>query len=353
MSRTSLAVAACLLQSLTLTSTPPALAQQVETFRPGFGWRAGMRIQASETRVGILREGAASDSGRVSTATYTITVSDHREGLLITHEDVRVERAGDFPADLPTIARVNEVVADNLEYWMRLPNIVVTEEGEFLRVEDLEAFRFTVESSIRPVASAMAAGDPEILALLDEMLGAVVSDETIEALAADRWSSLVEKWAFTEWEVGRVLGAEIEAPNPLVPGPAIEYSIQAGVTEKIECAAPSGGVMCAVFVMVTRPADAALAVAARVLADSLGVQLLAAAGPEAPEEYRQGTVPPLTFEELIVEGRIELMTDPVSLLPLWLEERQRRSGRGTGLGEPFGFYTEEILTTEFSYAEGR
>ena len=46
------------------------------------------------------------------------------------------------------------------------------------------------------------------------------------------------------------------------------------------------------------------------------------------------------------------MADPVSLLPLWLEERQKRAGSGIGLGEPFSFYTEEILTTEFSYPDG-
>lgn len=353
MSRSTLAAAVILFHALWVASATAAGAQQAETFRPGFGWQDGMRVQATETRVGVLREGSASDSGRVSTAAYTIVVSKHRDGLLIVHEDVRVERLRDFPPDLPAVARVNEVVADNLEYWLRLPDIVVTDQGEFVRVNDPEGFRFKVESSIRPVASALAAGDPEILGLLDDMLAVVVSDETIEALAADRWSSLVEKWVFTDWEIGQVYGAEIEAPNPLVPGPAIEYSIQAGVTEKIGCEAPSGGVTCAVFVMVTRPAEQALGQAAGILADSLGAQLLAAAGQEVPDEYRQGGVPALTFEELRIEGRVELMADPVSLLPLWLEEREKRAGSGTGLGEPFSFYTEEILTTEFSYPEGR
>jgi len=310
-----------------------------------------MRIQATETRVGVLREGAASDSGRVSTATYTITVSEHRDGLLITHEEVRVERAGDFPADLPTIARVNEVVADNLEYWMRLPNIVVTDEGEFLRVEDPEGFRFKVESSIRPVASAMAAGDPEILALLDDMLGAVVSAETIAALAADRWSSLVEKWADTEWEVGAVYGAEMEAPDPLASGRRIPYEINAGVIEKRSCESPAGSRTCAVFVMVTRPTAAAVSEVARLLADSLGAQLLSTAGRDPATPPADGGTP-VIFEQLELESRVELLADPVSLLPLLLEERQMRRGSGIGLGEPFSFSTEEVVRTEFRYAAG-
>jgi len=174
----------------------------------------------------------------------------------------------------------------------------------------------------------------------------------IEGLAADRWSSLVDKWAATDWEIGQVFGAEISAPNPLVPGPAIAYTIQAGVTRKIACEAPGGGVMCAVFVMVTRPAPQALGEAARMLADSLGAQLLAATGREVPAGYGEGGESPLTFQELVLEGRVELMADPVSLLPLWMEERQKRAGSGIGLGEPFSFYTEEILTTEFSYPDG-
>jgi hypothetical protein len=232
---------------------------------------------------------------------------------------------------------------------MRLPDLVVSEGGEFIRVDDIERFRFRVESSIRPVASALGGGDPEILALLDSLLTVVIDDDVIEGLAADRWASLVDKWVGTDWEVGQVFGAEISAPNPLVPGPAIEYAIQAGVTRKIACEAPSGGSMCAVFVMVTRPAPHAIGEAARLLADSLGAQLLAARGREVPAGYGEGGESPLTFQELILEGRVELMADPVSLLPLWLEERQKRAGSGIGLGEPFSFYTEEILTTEFSY----
>jgi hypothetical protein len=355
MLRSSLAAAAfLLLQVSSMSLAPPAVAQRGETFRPGFGWQAGMRIEASETRVGVLREGAVSDSGRVSTATYTIVVSEHRDGLLIAHEDIRVERARDFPEDLPPIARVNQVVADNLEYWMRLPNLVVTEEGGFVRVDDLEGFRFQVESSIRPIASALSNGDPEVLGLLDELLASVIRDEVIEELAADRWASLVDRWAHTDWEIGQVFGAEIEAPNPLIPGPAIEYTVLAGVTEKLACQAPSGGLMCAVFVMVTHPAESALGQAAQTLADSLGAQLLAAAGSEVPAEYQgEGAAAPLTFQELRLESRVELMADPVSLLPLWLEERETRAGSGIGLGEPFSFFTEEILTTDFSYPEGR
>ena len=330
----------------------PAAAQQGETFRPGFGWQAGTRIEARETRAGVIREGAVSDSGKISTAIYDIVVSEHRDGLLISHENVRVERMGDFPPEMPPIARVNEVVADNLKYWLRLPNLVVTERGEFMRVDDLEGFRFRVESSIRPVASALADGDPEILALLDEMLAAVVDDETIETLAVDRWSSLVEKWAYTDWQIGAVFAAEIEHPNPLVPGPPIMYTIRAGVTDKRECEAPGGGLLCAVFVMVTRPADSAVGEAARTLADSLGAQLVAAAGAGVPAEYVDGTTEPLTFQELRLESRVELMSDPVSLLPVWLEERQTKAGSGVGLGEPFSFYTEELVTTEFSYPEG-
>jgi hypothetical protein len=341
-----------LIQALSMAAGSPAAGQQGETFRPGFGWQPGMRIEASETRAGVLREGSVADSGRVSSATYSIVVSEHRDGLLISHEDIRVERVGDFPEELPPIARVNTVVADNLQYWMRLPDLVVSEEGEFIRVDDVEGFRFRVASSIRPVASALGGGDPEILVLLDSLLAVVVNDDVIEELAADRWSSLVDKWAGTDWEIGQVFGAEIEAPNPLVPGPAIEYTIQAGVTQKIACEAPGGGVMCAVFVMVTRPAPQAIGEAARLLADSLGAQLLAATGRELPAGYGEEGESPLTFQELILEGRVELMADPVSLLPLWLEERQKRAGSGIGLGEPFSFYTEEILTTEFSYPDG-
>lgn len=303
MVRVSSAAAVCLVFHLvSIISATPVTGQQGETFKPGFGWQPGLRIHATESRVGVLREGAVSDSGRVSTASYTIVVSEHRDGLLISHEDIRVERSGDFPPDLPPIARVNEVAADNLKYWMRLPNLVVTERGQFVRVDDLEAFRFRVDNSIRPISAALAGGDPEIADLLDEMLAVVVNEEVIEALASDRWSSLVDKWAYTDWEIGHVFAADIEAPDPLVPGPPITYTIHAGVTEKRECQAPGGGITCAIFVMVTRPADAAIGHAAQMLADSLGVQILAAAGREVASDYLQGEADALTFQELHLES---------------------------------------------------
>lgn len=353
MVRASSAAAACLAFHLvSIISATPVTGQQGETFKPGFGWQPGMRIQATESRVGVLREGAVSDSGRVSIASYTIVVSEHPDGLLISHEGIRVERSGDFPPDLPPIARVNEVVADNLKYWMRLPNLVVTERGQFVRVDGLEAFRFRVDSSIRPISAALAGGDPEIAGLLDEMLAVVVNEEVIEALASDRWSSLVDKWSDTDWEIGHVFVADLEAPNPLVPGPPIMYTIHAGVTEKRECQAPSGGIACAIFVMVTRPAEAAIGQAAQILADSLGAEILASAGREVSSDYLEGETDALTFQDLHIESRVELMSDPVSLLPMWLEERQTRSGNGVALGEPFSFFTQEIVTTEFSYPEG-
>ena len=98
-----------------------------------------------------------------------------------------------------------------------------------------------------------------------------------------------------------------------------------------------------------RPAESALAEAARLLADSLGAQLMEAADPQAVAEAERAGVEAMTFQELQLLARVELMTDPVSLLPVWLEERQLRSGKGTGLGEPFSFHMEEILTTDFRY----
>jgi len=68
-----------------------------------------------------------------------------------------------------------------------------------------------------------------------------------------------------------------------------------------------------------------------------------------PADYGRDAGSVLSFEELHLENRVELMADPVSLLPLWLEERQTRAGRGVGLGEPFDIYTQEIVTTDFSY----
>lgn len=344
---------ATILVTIALLPQASTFAQEPETFRPGFAWQPGLEIQASESRVGVMREGAVADSGLVSRATYRILVAEHRDGLLISHRDIRVERPGEFPADMQPVDRINVVVADNLKYWMRLPDLVVTSEGEFVRVDDLEAFQHRVDSSIRPVARALAGDDAEIMALLDEALEGVVNEEVITSLAADRWSSLVDKWASTFWEIGSVYETEIDAPNPLVPGPPIPYTVNAGVSAKTECAAPSGGVACAIFIMVTRPADSALGEAARLLADSLGAQMLAAAGRDPAQEAGTDSETALTFQELQLQARVELMTDPTSLLPVWLEERQLRRGRGTGLGQPFDFHMEEIVTTEFTYSEAR
>lgn len=341
-----------LLAAAPLLSPASASAQRAsESVRPEFGWTPGLTIEATERRSGVIREGAVSDSGLISMASYRIAVSEHPRGLLISHQDIRVERLGEFPSEMPAIERVNEVVADNLKYWMRLPDLVVTRQGEFVEVNDPVAFRHRIDRSIRPIADALSGGDPEIQSLLDQMLEIVLDVDFITALASDRWSSLADKWADTEWEVGAVYGAEMEAPDPLVSGPPIPYEINAGVIEKRSCESPAGSRTCAVFVMVSRPTVAAIGEVARLLADSLGAQLLATAGREAAASPPDGG-PPLIFEQLELESRVELLADPVTLLPLLLEERQTRRGSGIGLGEPFSFFTEETVSTEFRYPAG-
>ena len=108
--------------------------------------------------------------------------------------------AGSFvpDPDVPMFMRPRTLEDDPADAYF------LCDEGEFIRVDDVEGFRFRVESSIRPVASALGGGDPEILALLDSLLAEVINDEMIEGLAADRWSSLVDKWAGTDWEIGQV-----------------------------------------------------------------------------------------------------------------------------------------------------
>ena len=51
-------VAVCFVPQLVgMVLAAPVAGQQGETFKPGFGWQPGMRIQAAERRVGVLREG--------------------------------------------------------------------------------------------------------------------------------------------------------------------------------------------------------------------------------------------------------------------------------------------------------
>jgi hypothetical protein len=81
----------------------------------------------------------------------------------------------------------------------------------------------------------------------------------------------------------------------------------------------------------------------------LRTQILEAAGDTADRETLQGMVEALEFEALQMQTRVQLVSDPSSLHPVELEERQTRSGTGVGLGESFSFHIEVILTARFRY----
>ena len=213
----------------TLALQAAAFAQQPASVTElGFGWPRDLtaRVDTERTRE---RQAETKTSSTIR-ASYRMTVSPHAEGLVIRYDDFKVGAGA--PGDAAAAAEALSLL---------VPSLIVSDAGDFRRVEDLGPMKAMVGELI---ATLNQKGNvPTGLKALLAQLG---SDQVLNNLAASEWQVLVSAWRGLPLST-RTFARDTEDTSPILPGVKIPMKVSGGMIEQTECVRAGVRHNCGVF----------------------------------------------------------------------------------------------------------
>lgn len=265
------------------TDTVPA-----DTVRLRFGWTPGMRAQVEYEQVRVRSSDIGRDSVRLA-STYRVEVEAHPEGLAVRYADMRW-------ADPSVGGPVGEILRQAAEATSTgaLRN-VIGPEGDFLRVEGVEAVSAQLRQALQGTLSALDSAE-----LAAEAVSSMLSEEALASAASDEWNSLVGAWLDADLAVGGFYELESSFQSPLFPGVELPVFMEFSVPGRVPCTAQDDGARCVELRMSSYPDREALAEAIGDFLERLG----------APPQELEGVL-----AALAVESHVTLVTEPGTLRP--------------------------------------
>jgi hypothetical protein len=292
-----------------------------DTVRLRFAWPAGT-IAAVETS--RFRERIAERTDTLSGgATYRMQVREHDDGLAIIYDSLSITAAprltGDFAALQAAAEQLVGLVA----------NYVVSRDGEFLRIQDVATIKARIDSLFAPVfAGVDSTGQAH--AVFQSML----SEQALQALAAQEWNALVGMWGGAELELEAVYGFEEEEPIPLLPGETVRMVSELAIVGRLPCTEDALTPDCVEIQLVSYPDEEAMKAVLRRFMQRVAGDTAAAA---------------FVIEALEIENELMLITEPATLLPHHAVIAKSVRGVGREGGETSEFSQIDVRTYTFTY----
>ena len=322
--RTPLRLLAALLAALPAALPARAAAQEPEarpdTVRLRFAWPAGTTATVETTR---FRERTAERTDTLAGgARYRMQVRAHDDGLAIIYDSLSFTAAPRVTGDFTASQAVAEQLADVA------PNYIVGRRGEFLRIQDVAAMKARLDSLFAPVF-ARVDSTGQAHALFQSM----VSEQTLEALAAQEWNTLVGMWVDADLELEAVYGFEEEVPIPLLPGETVRMISEFAIVGRLPCTEESLTPDCVEIQLFSYPDEEAMKAVLRRFMQRVAGDAAAA----------------FVIEALEIENELLLVTEPATLLPhrAVIVKSVRAVGRQSG--EPSEFSQTDVRTYTFTY----
>jgi hypothetical protein len=289
-----------------LLASAPLAAQDGETVHLRFRWQPGMRADVETEQVRVRLIDGRRDSVRIASA-YRMEVEEHAEGLAVAYADVRWT---ELPRADPALGRFYEALSRTMSAGRA--RRIVSEEGEFLRVDGAAAMAREVNAAVQPLLRDVEA---TTLANVRQMISGLLSEEALTASAADEWNALVGTWVDAELEVGEPYALESSFQSPLFPGVEIPLRLE---FELVRGAAPCDrddrGTRCVELRMSSVPDQ-------EVMRGAL-MEFLERAGASADEVEA-------IFAQMNVRTHLTLITEPRTLRPhLLVSRRLVTTGKG-------------------------
>lgn len=189
-----------------------------------FAWPAGMTatIETERTKTQLMM-GQKKESG--AGMRYRMRVSPHPRGRLITYDNFEMMRT--------LLSRPEE--AEIMEYLGNfMPNIVVNNEGEFLRVDNIAKIKAAMREFIDGVMRE-APGAADVPANVKAMLESFASEEVLSQLAAQDWQLFAGAFAGYAGKIGDTTEVDTEEASPIVPGVMIPMRSSFGALHRVPC----------------------------------------------------------------------------------------------------------------------
>lgn len=271
---------------------PAAPVGAKETVALTFGWPSGLRgTVAFDARTTRTVNGQSDDLSM--TGRYDFITSTAPDGLLIQFDNVEteVENAGSGPQAM--------VKAYMAKAASMPPSYVVSPDGQFLRIEGLEAFRDGIfEGMADAFADLPAATRDQIIGTLDT----IFTREQLEASLASEWDSHVGTWIGAEMDEGDLYELTFNQPIPAFGNMEVPMRSTFLLKGRVSC---NG----------TEAARRCVELEARTFVDPAG---LAAAVEAFMARLPNGEQAP-RIQDLQQETVVRLISEPTTLLPYLME----------------------------------
>lgn len=282
--------------ALSLVLALPLDAQQrPDTVSLRFNWPVGMTAIVEQEFTRVNQTSTRNDSITV-TSSYRLRVLKHPRGRLVVADSFRMGTVAGVPVE--GAAAGNSDAQQMLSLVGNLqPSFVVSPEGEFLEVAQIDNLKSSLDSMIRMLTKDVSGGaPPELRAFLDR----ATSPEMLNAGAAEQWNAVAGTWVGADWELGESYVTSIEEPIPMFPGFNMPMEYEFSASERIPCTKKSGGKTCVRLEMYSAPDTAQL----RKVVGEVMKQL-------APELKDAASV----LQNMRMLSEIELIAEPGTLRP--------------------------------------
>lgn len=238
------------LLALLALATPGSLeAQPADSVALRFAWPVGMSARVEQEWTRIQESPAKRDSTYVRSA-YRLQVLAHPSGRLIQVDSFAVLPSGGRAA--PSAPGGDELLA---QLGSLIPSYVVSPEGEFVGVADIDRLKSAFDSLLAPVRKGIDTLPPQARALMEN----VTSREALTAAAAQEWNVVAGTWVGADWEVGSLYGYSAEEPIAYLPGQKVKMNYEFAALERVPCVEGEKEVRCVHLSMRSEPDSAAFA----------------------------------------------------------------------------------------------
>ena len=247
---------------------------------PRFAWPIGTVARVHYTRL-IEREGDGGEPTRIEfEGEYTLHVHEHPSGLLVERLDPLSTRFRSSPVLAPDDPR--RMVYGTM--GMVVPDLVISREGQLLGIDGLAALASGIAEVI---------GQQAPTADVEAIVGGMVDGPQLLRTARERWNNQVEIWIDGSLRVGEAGEGEALEANPLIPSLVVPYVYRFALLGMEPCGSSGGSCAQVELASAHDPEE---------LNDAM-TEALATVG-----------LGDLSFDGLIQESRISLLTDPETLL---------------------------------------
>ena len=193
-----------------------------------FNWPAGMTaiVEAERTRTRVTPAGPQTTGSGIK---YRVRANAHPQGRLITFDDV---------APLRTLHTAGESSEFEQVLAGMLPSLIVSKNGDFVRVTDLSK----IQAFLRQTIGEFKDAPPDAKEIIDNLS----SEQVLTNLASQDWEMFAGVWAGYKGKIGELTEVESEEESPVVPGLKIPMRTSFGAVRQTPCmpgAAPDSCVL--------------------------------------------------------------------------------------------------------------